>query len=168
MAVILVTGMSGAGKSTALAGLARRGIRVVDTDIGGWIEHVRQADGSLEPLWVPSRMDALLAEHEANGEPLVIAGAVANQGAFRDRFDRVVLLRAPLAVLLDRVAHRAGNPFGRAAAERDRIIADTLAVEPRLRAFADVEIDTRRPREEIVDVLAAFAGRPDGGKRSRE
>lgn len=34
MAVILVTGTSGAGKSTALAGLARRGIRVVDTDIG--------------------------------------------------------------------------------------------------------------------------------------
>jgi dephospho-CoA kinase len=32
MTTILVTGMSGTGKSTALAALARRGHRVVDTD----------------------------------------------------------------------------------------------------------------------------------------
>lgn len=157
MAVILVTGMSGAGKSTALTELARRGIRVVDTDTGGWIENVPQADGRLEPLWVPLRMDALLAEHEATGEPLVIAGTVANQGLFRHRFDRVVLLSAPLATLLDRVARRAGNPFGRTAAEQDRIAADTRSVEPRLRATADIEIDTRRPLSEVADRLEALA-----------
>ena len=36
--VVLVTGMSGTGKSTALVELARRGHRVVDTDYGGWTE----------------------------------------------------------------------------------------------------------------------------------
>jgi dephospho-CoA kinase len=45
MAVVLVTGMSGAGKTTALAGLAARGHETVDTDVPGWIEVV---DG--EPL----------------------------------------------------------------------------------------------------------------------
>ena len=36
MTVVLVTGMSGTGKSAALAELARRGHRVVDTDYDGW------------------------------------------------------------------------------------------------------------------------------------
>ena len=35
---ILLTGMSGTGKSTALAELEKRGFRVVDTDEGGWSE----------------------------------------------------------------------------------------------------------------------------------
>ncbi|WP_223841206.1 MULTISPECIES: hypothetical protein [unclassified Candidatus Sulfotelmatobacter] len=33
---ILITGMSGAGKSTVLAELARRGRITVDTDFDGW------------------------------------------------------------------------------------------------------------------------------------
>jgi dephospho-CoA kinase len=45
MAVILVTGMSGAGKSTALAQLARRGHLVVDTDEGDWTRDVPHAEG---------------------------------------------------------------------------------------------------------------------------
>ena len=40
MPIVLVTGMSGAGKSTVLAELERRGHRVVDTDVPGWCEEV--------------------------------------------------------------------------------------------------------------------------------
>jgi dephospho-CoA kinase len=43
VSVVLVTGMSGTGKSAALAELARRGHHVVDTDYGDWIEHVADA-----------------------------------------------------------------------------------------------------------------------------
>ena len=35
---VLVTGMSGVGKSTALTELARRGYVTVDTDEGPWIQ----------------------------------------------------------------------------------------------------------------------------------
>jgi dephospho-CoA kinase len=52
---VLVTGMSGVGKSTVLMELARRGFTVVDTDDAGWIHTV---DG--EPLWRESLIDALL------------------------------------------------------------------------------------------------------------
>ena len=38
VAIVLVTGMSGTGKSTVLAELARRGHAVVDTDERGWCE----------------------------------------------------------------------------------------------------------------------------------
>lgn len=59
---ILVTGMSGTGKSTVLGELARKGYRVVDTDEEDWSEEVPLADGSgFERLWRKDLMDALLA-----------------------------------------------------------------------------------------------------------
>ncbi|WP_344507233.1 hypothetical protein [Dactylosporangium maewongense] len=39
MSKILITGMSGTGKSSARSELARHGSRVVDTDDPGWREH---------------------------------------------------------------------------------------------------------------------------------
>jgi dephospho-CoA kinase len=44
MARILVTGMSGTGKSSVLAELGRRGYRVVDTDDPGWTEWAASPD----------------------------------------------------------------------------------------------------------------------------
>lgn len=154
--MILVTGMSGTGKSTALNALSRRGYRVVDTDFGGWIEDVPRPDGGVEPQWREDLIERLISEHERSGEPLFLAGTVSNQGAFYSRFDEVVLLSAPLEVLLERVAHRDTNPFGKSAGERDRIVADTIRVEPVLRASATVEIDTRQPLSAVVDRLAAL------------
>jgi dephospho-CoA kinase len=151
MAVVLVTGMSGTGKSTVLAALALRGYRVVDTDYGDWI-----ADGA-EPLWREDRIDALLAEHERSGEPLFIAGTVRNQGVFYPRFAEIVLLSAPVPVMLDRIAHRDTNPFGKTTEQRARIVADTAGVEPLLRASATTEIDTRKPLTDVVEQLAALA-----------
>lgn len=160
MAAVLVTGMSGTGKTTVLDRLARRGYRVVDTDAGGWIEHVPRPNGGVERQWRADRVDALLAEHERSGAPLFVAGTVWNQGAFYPRFDEVVLLSAPLPVMLERIAARDTNPFGKTAAERDRIAADTAEVEPLLRSSATVEIDTRTPLAEVVDQLATLAGPP--------
>ncbi|MET0938129.1 MAG: AAA family ATPase [Gaiellaceae bacterium] len=155
MAVVLVTGMSGTGKSAALAELENRGYRVVDTDYGDWIEDVRQPDGSVEPLWNEMRIDALLNEHSDGA--LFIVGTVANQGRFYPKFDAVVLLSAPLDVILERVANRESNPFGKTDAEREKIADDLAAFEPLLRAGATVEIDTRRPLGEVVDELESIA-----------
>jgi hypothetical protein len=148
--------MSGTGKSAALVELARRGHRVVDTDDGDWIEDAQLPDGSVEPLWVEERIDALLGGH-ADGA-LFIVGAVANQGRFYPRFDAVVLLSAPLDVILERVASRETNPYGNTKAERQKIAEDLAMYEPLLRAGATVEIDSRRPLAEVVDELESIAG----------
>jgi dephospho-CoA kinase len=153
---VLITGMSGTGKSAALAELARRGHRVVDTDYGNWIEDVRQPDGSLERLWNDELIDALLSGHSDGA--LFVVGTVANQGAFYSRFDAVVLLSAPLEVILERVATRESNPFGKKEAERDKIADDLAAFEPLLRAGATTEIDTRKPLADVVDELESIAG----------
>jgi dephospho-CoA kinase len=156
VAVVLVTGMSGTGKSAALAELARRGHRVVDTDYGGYSEEVPSSDaGGREQLWREDRIDALLDGSEDG--VLFVSGCVSNQGTFYPRFDAVVLLTAPADVLLERVAGRATNAFGKRAAERERILSDLAKVEPLLRASATAEIDTRAPLGEVVDALERIA-----------
>lgn len=149
MVAVLITGMSGAGKSTVLGLLASRGHETVDTDVPGWIEVV---DG--ERLWREDRIARLL--DEPRGEPLFLSGTVANQGRFRDRFDAVVLLTAPLDVLLERVRVRATNDFGKSHAERAAIVRDHREVEPILRGAATHVIDTSDPEEVVVDALESL------------
>lgn len=151
MGAILLTGMSGVGKSSVLAELARLGFETVDTDDGGWITR----DGG-EPLWHEPPMDALLSRPRPG--PLFVQGTVANQGRFYDRFDAVVLLSAPVGVILERLRTRTANDFGKSPAERAEILRDIAGVEPLLRAGSTHELDTRRPLEETVAALIAIAG----------
>jgi dephospho-CoA kinase len=157
---ILVTGMSGTGKSTALAELGRRGFRVVETDEPGWKE---LEDG--EPVWREERMSAVLAVD--TGPTLFVSGCVANQGRFYDRFDAVVLLSAPAEVILERILTRTTNDFGKRGAERERILEDLALVEPRLRASATHEIDTTGPLDAVVEHLVAIAEMPDSARSTR-
>jgi dephospho-CoA kinase len=157
MTVVLVTGMSGTGKSTSLIELARRGHRVVDTDDGGWSEDLPLTDGfGSERLWREDRIDALLTGH--SGGALFVSGCVSNQGKFYSRFDAIVLLSAPLDVILERVATRETNDYGKTGAERDLILHHLATVEPLLRAGATVEIDARRPVDAVADELESIAG----------
>jgi dephospho-CoA kinase len=151
---VLITGMSGTGKSTALAELAGRGFRVVDTDDPGWKE---PRDGDL--VWREDRMRDLLAP---DGErTLFVSGCVPNQGDFYDRFDAVVLLSAPAEVILDRIRSRTTNSYGRAPGEEEQILADLAEVEPQLRATATHEIDAAQPLDSVVARLVEIAGRED-------
>jgi shikimate kinase len=152
--VVLVTGMSGTGKSSVLAELARRGHQVLDTDDPGWIIDSETPSGT-EPLWDLEKVGALLDRHGAGW--LFIAGCVANQRALYDRFDAVVLLSAPVDVILDRVANRA-NPFGSTPADRAKIASDLVKYEPLLRAGAHHEIVTTAPIADVAAALERFAG----------
>jgi dephospho-CoA kinase len=153
---VFVTGMSGTGKSAALAELARRGHRVVDTDYGGYSEEVPSAEpGGSEQLWREERIAQLLDERDDG--VLFVSGCVANQGRFYPRFDAVVLLSAPADVILERVQGRETNDFGKSEAERRRILDDLATVEPLLRAGATAQIDTRAPLAEVVDALERIA-----------
>ena len=115
MSRILVTGISGTGKSAALAELGRRGYRVVDTDEPGWREYRAYASPDElhrgEWLWVEERISGLLDAEDRRS--LFVEGCVSNQSKFYDRFDAVVLLSAPADVILDRVARRTTNNYGK-------------------------------------------------------
>jgi dephospho-CoA kinase len=151
-AALLITGMSGAGKSTALAELARRGFATIDTDCGPWIHVI---DG--EPLWREPLIHALL--NQPRETPLFVQGTVANQGRFYDRFDAIVLLSAPTEVIFDRLDRRTNNPFGKTQSECERIANDIAEIEPLLRQAATHEINTTRPLTEVVEELVKIAQR---------
>ena len=146
---VLVTGMSGTGKSTLLAELARRGFTSVDTDYGDYLETV---DG--EQLWIEDRIDALLSTEDPRGV-LIVAGTVSNQVGFYPRFDHVVLLSAPADVLVRRLRTRTNNPYGRDPAEIAETLGYLLEVEPLLRAAATLEIVTTVPVDIVADAVLA-------------
>ena len=91
---------------------------------------------------------------------------MSNQGRFYPRFDAVVLLSAPLEVILERVATRDTNHFGKSDAERAEIVLYHASVEPLLRAGATAEIDTRKPLAEVADELESIAALAGAGKIS--
>ena len=160
MSNILVTGMSGTGKSSALAELGRRGYRVVDTDDPGWREYREYLEPADEVhrgewLWVEERITGLLDSDD--GRLLFVQGCVRNQSTFYDRFDAVVLLSAPADVILDRIERRTTNDFGKSRLERAMVLDDLVNVEPLLRASCTHELDASRPLDDVVADLIAIA-----------
>ena len=151
---ILVTGMSGTGKSSALAELRTRGFDVVDTDEPGWTEWSDAEEGY---LWREDRIAELLDREPRT--TLYVSGTVSNQGRFYPRFDAVVLLAAPADVLFARIARRTTNEYGKSSEERELIRSHIAEVEPLLRATCTHEIDASRPLADVVaDLVAVGAG----------
>jgi broad-specificity NMP kinase len=146
VARVLITGMSGVGKSSLLQELARRGYHTVDTDYGDYHETV---DG--ERLWREHRIADLLAEDG----PLIVSGTTRNQVVFYPLFDHIVLLSAPSEVLVGRLRTRTTNPYGKDPAQ----IAETLdyleTVEPLLGEAATLEVVTTVPVGQVADIVVA-------------
>ncbi len=154
MRAVLVTGMSGTGKSTVLVALAARGHRVVDTDTDEWSHWVTDASGDPDWVWREDAMAALLAGPSEG--PLFVSGCKTNQGRFYDRFDEVVLLSAPADVLLARLATRETNSYGRSDEERALVLRHLAEVEPLLRRTATGEVDATQPLDAVVDAVEAL------------
>jgi len=145
---VLVTGMSGVGKSTALAELERRGFEVVDTDEPGWTEWSDEDGGY---VWREERVAELLAR--GRDATLYVSGAVSNQGRFYLDFDAVVLLSVPAEVLLGRIETRSTNDYGKSAADREAVLRDLAEAEPLMRATCTHEIDATQPVRDVVAQL---------------
>jgi dephospho-CoA kinase len=149
---ILITGMSGTGKSAVVGELAARGYKAVDTD-DGWCRPT--PDG--RQLWREDAIETLLATEDA--DILFVAGCEENQVGFHPRFDHIILLSAPLETLLQRLETRTSNPFGKTPDELRRFRADAATVEPLLRRVADHEIQTTLPLTEVVEQILRLTGR---------
>jgi dephospho-CoA kinase len=143
---VLLTGMSGTGKSSIVRELVARGYRAVDTD-DGWCETT--PDGHQQ--WQVEAIQRLLDTDTA--DMLFVAGCEENQVNFYDQFDQILLLSAPVEVLRQRLASRTDNPFGKAPDELRRVVDDHAEVEPLLRQAADHEVDTTPPLTSVVDEI---------------
>jgi dephospho-CoA kinase len=149
---VLVTGMSGVGKSSVLDELRQRGYKTVDTDDDGLAEAA--ADG--QTRWDEQRLQAVLSTEDA--DVLFVSGTADNMGRFRRQFDHVILLSAPAPVMVERLTTRTNNPYG----QRPEQVVESLdykeTVEPLLRAIATMEIDTQPPLDQVVAAVLDHVG----------
>ena len=155
--------MSGVGKSAVIAALAARGYKAIDTDYGGLSELVivpTDEPTGLEPgqdwVWREDRIQELLDGDDA--EVLFLSGTSPNQGTFYPQFDHIILLSAPAEVIVERLATRTTNPYGKRPEEVARVLDGIQTVEPLLRQGAGHEIDTSVPLDRVVEQVLEIAG----------
>jgi broad-specificity NMP kinase len=142
---VLITGMSGTGKSALVHELRRRGYRAYDADDDGFSEP--RAGGRWG--WQADLVAELLA-HDTE-RLLFFAGCSEEQ--IELPFDYRVLLTVGESVLIDRLRTRTGNRYGRGRAELSQVLADLAEVEPLLRRSADLVLTTTAPPSQIADRL---------------
>jgi hypothetical protein len=63
-------------------------------------------------------------------------------------------------VLLQRIAVRTTNDYGKRGHERDVILRDLAEVEPLLRATCTHEVDASQPLDAVVEQLIAIGREP--------
>ena len=140
---VLLTGMSGTGKSALVAELRRRGCEAYDADDHGFSEP--REDGRWG--WRTDRVAELLESHTDG--LLFFAGCSEEQADLP--FDRRVLLTAPREVIAERLRTRTTNPYGGIDTELAQVLADLDEIEPLLRRSADLVLTTTEPVPDLAD-----------------
>jgi shikimate kinase len=155
--------MSGTGKSTVIAELARRGYKAVDADGGGLsevvsvpVDQLTGLDPGQDWVWREDRVQALLAVEDA--DVLFLGGCAPNQGRFAPWFDHIILLTAPADVIVARLTTRRNNPYGSRPEDVARTLALMETIEPLLRRGADHEVDANVPLEQVVATVLQLVG----------
>ena len=150
--------MSGTGKSTLIGELSARGYSAVDVDSGEWSKWVSVAgDGPEGPnadrdwVWREDRVQRLLATEDS--DVLFVSGCASNQGKFHPRFDHIVLLSAPTEMIVERLATRTNNRYGKHPDELAQVLKYVQTVEPLLRRASSFEVDTSAPAPHVVDTI---------------
>ncbi|MBR0822923.1 AAA family ATPase [Bradyrhizobium liaoningense] len=154
---VLITGMSGTGKSSVIEGLVARGHQAYDLDTPEWSQWVDTDPADMltpaqgkDWAWREDRVRALLSQ--PGDGTLFISGCAENMRRLFSMIDAIILLSAPAATIMERLTMRSGG-YGQIAEERQKVCHLISTIEPLLRESADYEIDTTRPITSIVDEI---------------
>jgi broad-specificity NMP kinase len=132
---VLITGMSGTGKTAVIEELAARGHRAIDLDTLEWSEWIDvDPTDTLTPrkgkdwIWQEDKVRALLAGH--NQGTLFVSGCAQNMARLFPLIDMIVLLSAPATTIMKRPESRASNGYGNTEEERRKVRELIAAIEP--------------------------------------
>lgn len=148
MSRILLTGMSGVGKSTVLRALSSPDTICVDLDESPWM-----VKDSCERRITVSELVSWIEDQNARN--VILAGCESNQGELYPHLDDVIVLTAPLEVMRTRILERA-NPYGKSEDEWQQIEKDVLNVEPLLKEHCSYVYDTEKPLTEVLEEIRQF------------
>ena len=170
MSAVLITGMSGAGKSTIAQVLARRGLASLDADGDPLLARSVDCDGNVveDPsvpdfawlarhswAWDPARLDVLI--RTAAPATLYVCGGAANELELADRFTQMFLLAMDEPTMLARLdAPSRDNEWGRIGDTREHLRRRRPGHQDRLRAFGAIPIDARQPLDQVVDAILSY------------
>ena len=162
----MITGCSGAGKTTIAAVLARRGLAAIDADDDPLLARDVDAAGNVVEgpappdfawlsrhswAWNPARLDELI--RAAAPATLYVCGGAANELELADRFTQVFLLEIDEPTMLARIDARPDNDWGRIGDTREYLRRRLPEIQARLRAFGAIPIDARQPLDQVVDAI---------------
>jgi len=170
----LVTGVSGAGKSTMARRLFQWGHRAVSLDadarLCSWTDHAgRRVARPAEPdaawlashqwRWDPGRLDEIIAEADRVGvEVLWLCGYVANALQVVDRFDVCFLLDIDQRTMVRRMRHlERGTDFGRMGDTLRAAVAGHTAFLVAWRRHGAVTIDATASVDTVGEELLMAA-----------
>ncbi|HTT85796.1 MAG TPA: hypothetical protein VMF60_00385 [Acidimicrobiales bacterium] len=172
MGVVLVTGGSGAGKSSVAWALAARGFRSVDGDADGRLARWVDADGAVVArqaaqtfgwmadhrwVWDAQRLDELITA--AGGDTLFLCGHASNVIALFDRFTQVILLDIDVPTMRERLARLdRENDFGRIGDTGELLREWLPGMQAQLRAAGARVVDATAPLGVVVDAVLGMAG----------
>jgi dephospho-CoA kinase len=173
MPLILVAGISGAGKSAVCVELQKRGYEAHDTDLDDNAVWVNRETGEVtpgqasrsasSPEWfenhewrvVPERVEALA--ERASARTVFLCGMPANEHEVSHLFSRVIYLSIDAQTIRDRVTSRTTNNFGKAEHEMAAILDWREVAEEEHRQSGAVVVDATRPLSQVVDDVVTAA-----------
>lgn len=169
MSAVIVTGISGAGKSTIACELTRRGLTVLDSDNDPGLARFENREGTVveEPEapdlawlaehfwnWDPARLDELI--QAAAPATLYICGGADNQIELADRFTHFILLEIDEPTMLARLDDPdRHNDWGRVGDSREFLRRRLSGYQADLRAIGAIPIDATQPIDQVVDAILA-------------
>lgn len=168
MALIFVTGTSGAGKSTVREELRRRGARAYDTDEDEIAQWTNKVTGELTPLiadahrtpeflvqndWKadPERVRQLAEEGEGN--TVFLCGVIGNEDDVWPFFEKVFLLSIDEATMRHRLLTRTAHDFGTKPHELELLLAWNESIDEHYLCRGAIVIDATRPPSFVVDEI---------------
>jgi hypothetical protein len=165
MALIYITGASGAGKSTVRTELQRRGYPAYDSDEDHLARWFSDATGDEVPLparrddgWFASNTYKLPPETvrriaaELGDTPGFLCGTVGNDNEIWDLFAAVISFSVDEASLRRRLTART-NGFGSTDTELQRVLDWHATVDIDNQRYGAILVNAARPITEVVDDL---------------
>lgn len=166
MKTILITGMSGTGKSTVILNLQARGYKAIDLDSDAfsiWVDaepDPADPDNEVQPgkdwVWDEKRVHELLDTRDV--EYLFVSGCASNMSKFYQKLDHIILLTAPASTIAGRLQTRGGPAYGHIPEEVARVLRLQQSIEPLLKRRADLEIDTSSPHPPTAELILRHIG----------
>jgi AAA domain len=170
MALVYVTGISGAGKSTVCAELTARGhwAHGVDEDgfrswydLAGTLAHDQRAWADADLEWrmryqlriERAKVEQLADLARAHGATVFLCGVTPNDDEVWDLFDLVIHLSVGQTTLRHRLETRTINDYGKHPQDLEDILGWNSVADKRMTGFGATLVNAERPLPDVVDEI---------------